>query len=140
MMLRTLAALAKVDGRVCAFLEPIALYMAKDLYEAGDGGWLTEYPAPDQAMALGEGRVYPSGSKRRGDDDLVIFSFGNGVPMSLRAARRIEQQHKWKVRVFDLRWLVPLNDAFIRAQAASAKRILIVYEGRRSAGTAEERR
>ena len=34
-MLRTLAALAKVDGRVSVFLEPIALYMTKDLYEAG---------------------------------------------------------------------------------------------------------
>ena len=66
---------------MCAFLEPIALYMAKDLYEPGDGQWLTEYPAPGEAMALGEGRVYGEG------DDLVIFTFGNGVPMSLRAAR-----------------------------------------------------
>src|SRR3569623_739837 len=57
-MLRTLMALAKVDGRVCAFLEPIALYMTKDLYEAGDGQWLTSYPDPDQAMVLGEERVY----------------------------------------------------------------------------------
>src|SRR3546814_4444750 len=30
MMLRTLAALAKVDGRVCALLEPIALYMRSE--------------------------------------------------------------------------------------------------------------
>src|SRR3546814_5251954 len=37
MMLRTLAALAKVDGRVSIFLEPIALYMRTDLYEPGDG-------------------------------------------------------------------------------------------------------
>ena len=132
MMLRTLAALAKVDGRVCALLEPIALYMAKDLHEAGDGGWLTEYPAPDQAMTLGEGRVYGEGN-----DDLVIFTFGNGVPMSLRAARAIEKKRKWKVRVVDLRWLVPLNDSFIREQAATAKRILIVDEGRRSAGVGE---
>ncbi len=131
-MLRTLAALAKVDGRVCAFLEPIALYMAKDLYEPGDGGWLTEYPAPDQAMTLGEGRVYGEGN-----DDLVIFTFGNGVPMSLRAARTIEKKRKWKVRVVDLRWLVPLNEAYIREQAASAKRILIVDEGRHSAGVGE---
>jgi 2-oxoisovalerate dehydrogenase E1 component len=131
MMLRTLMALAKVDGRVCAFLEPIALYMAKDLYEAGDGGWLTEYPSPDQAMTLGAGRVYGEG------DDLVVFTFGNGVPMSLRAARNIEKKHGWKVRVVDLRWLVPLNEDFIRAQAATAKRILIVDEGRRSAGVGE---
>jgi 2-oxoisovalerate dehydrogenase E1 component len=130
-MLRTLMALAKVDGRVCALLEPIALYMTKDLHEAGDGGWLTEYPAPDQAMTLGEGRVYGDG------DDLVVFTFGNGVPMSLKAMREVERKHGWKTRVVDLRWLAPLNDAFIREQAASAIRILIVDEGRRSAGVGE---
>ena len=131
-MLRTLAALAKVDGRVCALLEPIALYMAKDLHAPGDGGWLTSYPPPGEAMTLGEGRVYGEGH-----DDLVIFTFGNGVPMSLRAARAIEAKHGWKVRVVDLRWLVPLNDAFIREQAAGAKRFLVVDEGRRSAGVGE---
>ncbi|HZV37994.1 MAG TPA: thiamine pyrophosphate-dependent enzyme [Pseudoxanthomonas sp.] len=131
-MLRTLAALAKVDGRVTAFLEPIALYMTKDLYEAGDGQWLTEYPAPDRAMPLGEGRVYGEGN-----DDLVVFTYGNGVPMSLRAAREIERKHGWKVRVVDLRWLVPLNEKFIVEQAQSARRILIVDEGRHSAGVGE---
>ncbi len=135
-MLRTLAALAKVDGRVCVFLEPIALYMTKDLYEPGDGGWLTGYPTPDLAMTLGEGRIYLPQDGSAGDD-LVIFTFGNGVPMSLRAARRIEKKHGWKVRVIDLRWLVPLNDAWIVEQARSAKRILIVDEGRRSAGVGE---
>jgi 2-oxoisovalerate dehydrogenase E1 component len=131
-MLRTLAALAKVDGRVSIFLEPIALYMTKDLYEAGDGAWLTTYPAPDQAMALGEGRIYDEHA-----NDLVIFTYGNGVPMSLRAARQIEAKHGWKVRVVDLRWLVPLNESFIAEQAKSAKRILIVDEGRHSAGVGE---
>ncbi len=131
-MLRTLAALAKVDGRVTAFLEPIALYMTKDLYEAGDGQWLTEYPAPDEAMPLGEGRIYNEDA-----DDLVVFTYGNGVPMTLRAARAIETKHGWKVRVVDLRWLVPLNEKFIVGQAKSAKRILIVDEGRHSAGVGE---
>jgi 2-oxoisovalerate dehydrogenase E1 component len=132
MMLRTLAALAKVDGRVCAFLEPIALYMAKDLHEAGDGGWLTEYPAPDNALVLGEERVYNADAS-----DCVIFSFGNGVPMSLRAARAIEKKHGWKVRVVDLRWLVPLNEAAIAKHAGECKRILVVDEGRHSAGVGE---
>src|SRR5690606_20246067 len=58
MMLRTCAALARVDGRVVAFLEPIALYMTKDLHEPKDGEWLFPYPAPDRAIPLGEGRVY----------------------------------------------------------------------------------
>lgn len=131
-MLRTMTALAKVDGRVCAFLEPIALYMTKDLYEAGDGGWQFAYPAPGEAMRLGEGRVYHADA-----DDLVVFTFGNGVPMALRAARSIEAELKWTVRVVDLRWLAPLNDAFIAAQAKGAKHILVLDEGRKSAGVGE---
>ncbi len=131
-MLRTLAALAKVDGRVTAFLEPIALYMTKDLHEPGDGQWLFPYPPQDEAMTLGEGRVYGEGA-----DDLVIFTYGNGVPMSLRAARTIERTHGWQVRVVDLRWLVPLNAAFIAEQAKTAKRILVVDEGRQAAGVGE---
>lgn len=131
-MLRTLMALAKVDGRVCAYLEPIALYMTKDLYEAGDGQWQFTYPAPGEAMPLGEGRVYHADA-----NDLVIFTFGNGVPMALRSARTIEKELGWKVRVVDLRWLAPLNDAFIAEQAKSAKRILVLDEGRKSAGVGE---
>jgi len=131
-MLRTLTALSKVDGRVSVFLEPIALYMTKDLFEAGDGSWLTPYPAPGEAMVLGEGRVYDEAN-----DDLVIFTYGNGVPMSLRAARQIEAEHGWKARVVDLRWLVPLNAAYIVDQARTAKRIIVVDEGRRSAGVGE---
>ncbi|WP_447733662.1 thiamine pyrophosphate-dependent enzyme [Rhodanobacter soli] len=132
MMLRTLMALAKVNGRVCAFLEPIALYMTKDLYEAGDGQWQFDYPAPDRAMTLGEGRIYNEAA-----NDLVVFTFGNGVPMALRAARTIEKELGWQVRVVDLRWLAPLNDAFIATQAKTAKRILVLDEGRKSAGVGE---
>ena len=40
--------------------------------------------------------------------------------------RAIEAKHGWKVRVVDLRWLAPLNEGFIREQAAGAKRILVV--------------
>jgi 2-oxoisovalerate dehydrogenase E1 component len=131
-MLRTLAALCKIDGRVCAFLEPIALYMTKDLHEAGDGAWQFAYPPPNEAMPLGEGRVYDEDA-----EDLVIFTFGNGVPMALRAAREIGKKLKWQVRVVDLRWLVPLNETFIAEQAKSAKRIIVLDEGRRSAGVGE---
>src|SRR5579859_1023911 len=131
-MLRTMTALAKIDGRVCAYLEPIALYMTKDLYEAGDGQWQFGYPAPGEAMTLGEGRIYNEEA-----NDLVVFTFGNGVPMSLRAAKTIEAELGWKVRVVDLRWLAPLNDNFIAAQAKSAKRIIVLDEGRKSAGVGE---
>jgi 2-oxoisovalerate dehydrogenase E1 component len=131
-MLRTLAALAQVDGRVSVFLEPIALYMTKDLHAPGDGGWLTAYPPPDEAMVLGEPRIYDASAR-----DLVIFTYGNGVPMSLRAARTITGDTGWSVRVVDLRWLVPLNAAAIMHHAGECARILVVDEGRHSAGVAE---
>ncbi len=131
-MLRTLAALAKVDGRVSVFLEPIALYMTKDLHEPGDGGWLTAYPPLDAAMTLGEERVYDADAS-----DCVIFSYGNGLPMSLKAARDIATAQGWRVRVVDLRWLVPLNAPAIARHAAECARIIVVDEGRHSAGVGE---
>ncbi len=130
-MLRTLTALARVDGRVSIFLEPIALYMTKDLHEAGDGGWLAPYPAPGQSVALGEGRVYGEGS------DLLVVTYGNGVPMALRAVRSLESRGLARCRVLDLRWLQPLNAALIARHAGACARILVVDEGRRSAGVGE---
>ena len=67
----------------------------------------------------------------------MLFRSGNGVPMSLRAARAIEAAHGWAVRVVDLRWLVPLNEAAIARHAGECARILVVDEGRRSAGVGE---
>lgn len=133
MMLRTLTAAAKVDGRVCAFLEPIALYMAKDLHEAKDNAWLTEYPAPGRAIPLGEGKVYAPDAK-----DLLIISYGNGVPMSLRVAKRIETATGKKCRVLDLRWLKPLNAAWFAQHAREVGKVLVVDEGRLTGGLAEE--
>src|SRR5262249_55410811 len=57
-MMRTLVALAKVDGRVCIMIEPIALYMTRDLHEPKDGLWQFPYPAPEDAIPLGEAEVY----------------------------------------------------------------------------------
>jgi 2-oxoisovalerate dehydrogenase E1 component len=132
-MLRTCLALAHVDGRVVTFLEPIALYMTKDLYEARDNQWLFEYPPPDQAIAPGEGRVYQPEAR-----DLLMVTFGNGVPMSLRAAREVEKTMGKRIRVLDLRWLKPLNGAWIAQHARDIGKVLVVDEGRRTGGISEE--
>ncbi|MCH7526334.1 MAG: MFS transporter [Planctomycetes bacterium] len=131
-MLRTAAALARVDGRVIAFLEPIALYMTKDLYERGDGGWLTRYPSPERFAPLGEGRVYGSDAS-----DVVIITYANGVYLSLRAVKRLADQDGIKIRIVDLRWLNPLNADLIAHHASACGRVLVVDEGRRSGGLAE---
>ena len=57
--------------------------------------------------------------------------------MSLRAAREIEKARGWKVRVIDLRWLLPLNEKAIARHARECARILVVDEGRKSAGVGE---
>ncbi len=148
-MLRTCVALARVNGRVVTFLEPIALYMTKDLHETGDGKWLSTYPLPTEAIELGEGAVYRwadggfAATSSREDssaaegDDLTIITFGNGVYMSLRAARTLREQHQLAARIVDLRWLNPLNEEFIRAQARATGRVLVVDEGRHSGGVSE---
>jgi len=132
MMLRTCAALARVDGRVVAFLEPIALYMSKDLHEENDGAWLTKYPEPGRSVPLGEGRVYNADAT-----DLLIVTYGNGVPMSLRAAKRLADETGTRARVLDLRWLQPLNAELIAHHAGECGRVLVVDEGRRSGGVSE---
>ncbi|MBU6469347.1 MAG: MFS transporter [Gammaproteobacteria bacterium] len=133
MMLRTCAALAKVDGRVVLWLEPIALYMTKDLYEPKDNGWLFEYPAPDRSIPLGEGRIYNPNAK-----DLLIVTFGNGVPMSLRVAKKLKAKTGKQTRILDLRWLKPLNVELIAKHAKEVGKMLVVDEGRETGGISEE--
>ncbi len=133
MMLRTCVALAKTNGRVVAFLEPIALYMSKDLYAEKDGEWLFDYPAPDKAVPPGEPRIYAPRA-----NDMLIITYGNGVPMALRAARVLGDEHDARVRVMDLRWLKPLNREAIAKQARGCARILVLDEGRETGGIAEE--
>lgn len=131
-MLRTAAALSKIDGRIVAFLEPIALYMTKDLYVEGDGEWLFSYPAPDRAIPLGEGRVYYEDAS-----DLAMITYGNGVRLSLRAAKLLRERHGLHARIIDLRWLGPINHEFIAHHASDCGRALIVDEGRYTGGVAE---
>ena len=88
--------------------------MSKDLHEAGDGQWLFDYPAQGRALVPGEGRVYAPEA-----GDLVIYTYGNGVPMALRAARAIEQQLGWQVRALAGRW-TPASSAAGRERAAGA--------------------
>jgi 2-oxoisovalerate dehydrogenase E1 component len=133
-MLRTCAAAAAADGRVCVFLEPIALYHTRDLHADGDGGWLARYAPPSAWPAthvpLGRGRVHGDGT------DLVLVTFGNGVRMSLRVARRLAAAGL-SARVLDLRWLAPLPVADLLREASATGRVLIVDETRKTGGVSE---
>ncbi|ULN37453.1 thiamine pyrophosphate-dependent enzyme [Mycolicibacterium smegmatis] len=127
-MLHTCVAAAKTTGALCVYLEPIALYHTKDLHEDGDQGWLAPYPG--QPVPIGRARTYGDGN------DLTILTFGNGLWMSLRVARRLEQRDI-AVRVVDLRWLAPLPVDDMAREAAATGRVLIVDETRQTGGVGE---
>ncbi|NDY95415.1 transketolase C-terminal domain-containing protein [Wenzhouxiangella limi] len=131
MMLRTMAAMARVDGRVCALIEPIALYMTKDLHEPDDGGWLFPYPAPEQSLEPFRPRVYHEQAA-----DLLIVTYGNGVPMALRCAARMRARGI-SVRVLDLRWLKPLDLAAVARHGSDCAAIVVFDEGRPDGGVGE---
>lgn len=127
-MLHTCVAAAKTAGAVCVYLEPIALYHTKDLYADGDQQWLAAYPS--EPVRIGQARTYGDGA------DLTILTFGNGLWMSLRVARRLEQAGVG-TRVVDLRWLAPLPVEDMMREAGATGRVLIVDETRRSGGVGE---
>jgi 2-oxoisovalerate dehydrogenase E1 component len=133
-MLRTCLAAADVDGTVSVFLEPIALYHTRDLHEPGDGEWLAPYLSPEDwagaHVPIGRGRTYGDGR------DLTLVSFGNGVPMSLRASRRLADAGI-RARVLDLRWISPLPVEDLLREAAASDRVLVVDETRASGGVSE---
>jgi 2-oxoisovalerate dehydrogenase E1 component len=133
-MLRSCLGTAELDGSVCVFIEPIALYHERDLYQAGDGGWLASYEPPSRWPAahvpVGRARSYGRGK------DLTIISFGNGVRMSLRAARTLAATGVG-CRVLDLRWLAPLPYEDLLRAAAATGAVLVADETRRTGGVSE---
>jgi 2-oxoisovalerate dehydrogenase E1 component len=128
-MFRACVAAAAQHGQVSVFLEPIALYHERDLHEPGDRGWLGSY-SPTDTAPIGTARVHGDGG------DLTIVTFGNGVRMSLRVARRLAADGI-QARVLDLRWLNPLPVNDLRLAAAATGRVLVADETRRTGGAGE---
>ena len=133
-MLRTCVAAGRVDGTLSVFLEPIALYHSPDLHEDGDGGWTAPYAAPS---AWGDGHVPIGRARTHGDGaDLTVVTFGNGLRMSLRVAKRLGDRGIG-VRVVDLRWLAPLPVDDVLREAGVTGAVLVVDETRRTGGVSE---
>jgi 2-oxoisovalerate dehydrogenase E1 component len=125
-MLREAVRLAREEQRVVVFLEPIALYMTRDLHAEKDGAWTFPYAAP------GEGEGVPLGAVGvHGDgEDLAIVSYANGYYLSRQAQMILAETHGLTCRVIDLRWLAPLDMAAIARAIAPCRRVLIVDECR----------
>ncbi len=131
-MLRECVRLAREEQRVVVFIEPIALYMTRDLHEKGDGLWSFSYPEPQTALPFGQINQDGTGTQ------LAIMTYGNGYYLSRQAAKILQEQHHIQLRVVDLRWLAPLNETAILAAVRACENILIVDECRRTASLGEQ--
>lgn len=125
-LLRTCVALAVEEGRVCVFLEPIALYHRTDLLD-GDGALRC---ADHASTEFGTVATHGDGV------DLAIVTFGNGVVMSRRAASTL-REHGIAVTVVDLRWVVPLPSEDLLHRLSEFDRVLIADETRHDGGVGE---
>ncbi|MFT5720059.1 MAG: 2-oxoisovalerate dehydrogenase E1 component [Motiliproteus sp.] len=132
-MMRECVRLAREEQRVVVFIEPIALYMVRDLHSEGDGLWTDLYRSPQQAQPIAQGQLGQLGT----GTELCILSYGNGYYLSLQAAKILREEHGIQLRVIDLRWLAPLNEAAILAQVSACEQLLIVDECRRSGSIGE---
>ena len=132
-MMRECVRLAREEQRVVAFLEPIALYMMRDLHELDDKGWTATYPKPGEGEPIKLGDIGQFGS----GTDLAIVTYGNGYYLSRQAERILSKEHKVKVRVIDLRWLAPLNETAILKAVAPCRNVLIVDECRKTGSQSE---
>ena len=126
-MLVTCAESAEVDGSVCVFLEPIALYHTR-ICTTGDEGWVAALT--DEHVPIGSARTYLDGG------DLTIVTWANGLHLSLRVARTLAV-HGIRARVLDLRWLAPLPVADLLREGNATGRRLVVDETRRTGGVSE---
>jgi 2-oxoisovalerate dehydrogenase E1 component len=127
-MLRECVRLAREEGRVVVFVEPIALYMTRDLLSEGDGAMTASYVAPADATPVRLGEVGQFGD----GTDLAIVTYGNGTFLSRQAMADLPG-----TRVVDLRWLAPLPGDALLAATAPCTRVLIVDECRTTGSQSE---
>lgn len=131
-MLRTAVELAQKEQRVVIFIEPIALYMKKDLHQEGDNLWAFDYVPPEQAQPMPPGKLGVNGKGK----DLCILSYGNGYYLSRQAQAKLKDVGI-DATVVDLRWLAPLDEPAIIEEVKGFGDILIVDECRRTGSISE---
>lgn len=125
-MLRESVRLAREEQRVVIFVEPIALYMMRDLHDKGDGLWTHRYQQPGEGAPI---RLRDVGIVGDGKD-LAIVTYGNGFYLSSQAAKALRDEHGVASRIVDLRWLAPLPVEAVLAAIAPSNKVLIVDECR----------
>lgn len=136
LMLRECVRLALQEQRVIVFIEPIALYMTRDLHVPKDGLWCNDYPDPEQLeplepLSLGQIGRYGTGRQ------LAIISYANGYYLSRQAEKILAEEYQLEIRLIDLRWLAPLPEIALLSAIKECEHVLIVDECRHTGSISE---
>lgn len=131
-MLRECVRLAHQESRIVVFLEPVALYMQKDLHSANDNLWQSKYPEIDEIISLCEIGIFGNDQAK-----ILIVSYANGYYLSRQAAQILKEKHQLDVKVIDIRWLAPLPIEKLANEASKASMVLIVDECRKTGSISE---
>jgi 2-oxoisovalerate dehydrogenase E1 component len=137
LMFKECLRLADEQKRVVIFLEPIALYMTKDLHEKGDNEWLKTYPVGEKALPYGEPSVFNEPCKNA-KEKVAIVTYGNGNFLSRQAEKVLRDEHQIESTIIDLRWLVPLHMDKVIPHLKGFDKVLIVDECRKTGSLSEE--
>ncbi|WP_250658068.1 thiamine pyrophosphate-dependent enzyme [Alkalimarinus coralli] len=162
-MLRSCIKFAWEQKRVVIFVEPIALYMTRDLHEEGDGEWSHVFePALSgdaanldsdtlesdtfERIDVGQIGIHIERNKRADNHSetadgarrsIVIISYANGYYLSRRASKILSERYNVFVKVIDLRWLSEIDEATLISEAERFENILVVDECRKTGSLSE---
>jgi pyruvate/2-oxoglutarate/acetoin dehydrogenase E1 component len=118
--------------------DPVVFIEPKRIYRAGRADVSDELPF-DPPNGTRDYNSYLSKARiARPGNDLAVITYGATVPLSLKAAERLEAERGIETRVVDLRSLYPLDVETITSAASECKRVLVVHEAPRTAGIGAE--
>lgn len=130
-MLRSCVRAAYEKGRVSTFIEPIALYMTKDLHEIGDKAWSFNYPEVSDEIPIGQADYSD------GPGDVLVITYANGVYFSEIAKKILKDKYSIKLSVLNLRWIAPLDWESLIKAAGEHSRVIIFDECRKTGSLSE---
>lgn len=130
-MMRAAVRAAETRGRVVVFVEPIALYMTKDLHQDGDKEWSFTYPDISEEIEVGEFGTYGEGK------DVLIITYGNGYFYSRQAEKELRDKLQVNCKLIDLRWIAPIQWDKLIQIVDQYKKVLIVEECRKTGSLSE---
>lgn len=129
-MLRACAEEAWERGRVIVFVEPIALYMTRDLNEANDKQWAGTFPKEGK-ISVGEFGVWGS------SEEFTIVTYGNGTYYSRQAAQILATKYHIDTKIIDLRWLTSIDREKLLDEIGDCPNVMIVDECRKTGSWSE---